>query len=193
MPHHGEEGLIMTARLKWSRDNMRPETGPERAQRRAWARGLAVGAPVRAFIGQGRPRPNGNGHPGRPTPQGVLVPLERVDRLARYLLQRDVTTHVRHGIKWKPSARQRRRLDQKAHQSSHRRLLESQRLDNPAGYVLAMSDTRGPAASAAIVDEPPRVGAWNEPARLGVTPPVMMENPPQRGFRVTDRRGEHRS
>jgi hypothetical protein len=67
------------------------ETGPQRAERRAAARGLTVGAPVRANIGVGDPPPNRLTHPKRRTapkvgPEGA-TPLDFGQRVERYRRQ----------------------------------------------------------------------------------------------------------
>jgi hypothetical protein len=207
---------------------MNKENGAQRAQRRAAARGLAVGAPVRVYHPDGVPGlhfgmqqaamvpkrvERFGGKPRvvfpRPTSQHELVPLERIDRMARYLLQRDVTTHVRHGSRWQPTPRQRRRLDKKARRISPQpypvtpeseRLAASWQRAEPVRELIEAGHVIHPDSPAAPVT-PEAFMAWDEPARLGVTPHVMSENPPQRersainrnGYRVVDRRGEHRS
>ena len=162
------------------------ETGAQRAQRRAAAHGLTVGAPVRAVLGKPTALNWPEAVPGRRYGQdhyagpGGAAPLDFGQRLSNYQIQASVRDHALVGTRWRPTPRQRRRLDKKARQSSYRKLLESQRLD---------------AATA----------PWNEPALVERvtnlatgeqrTEPLTAPVTPQQfaGFRVVDRRGEHRS
>lgn len=163
----------MTPTLKWSRDNMRPETGPERAARRAARNGLTVGAPVRAEVMTKTP----------PGPQHELVPLEFGERMTNYRLQVAVRDHCLTGARWRPTARQRRRLEHKARSASYRKLLASQSL-------------RGPYGTAADTPAWPTAEQRAEPLReLVASGAVIHPASPAapRGFRVVDRRGEHRS
>lgn len=180
---------------------MLTETGPQRAQRRAAVKGLTVGAPVRiTHPGYGFNAPNAAENRPRRDPAtyagpGGATPLERVDRLARYLLQREVATHVRQGGDWQPSARQFRRADHKARHAAA-----------PFGpkspdYV---PPTRGRRADLVIVDDPaPAVVRQDDPEFVPKVVTALLDpanevkperdrSTPYRGFRVVDRRGEHR-
>lgn len=182
----------------------RAETGAQRAQRRAAARGLIVGRSVAAqchgWLGLGDPPSSRHYVPREERAYagpGGATPLGRVDRLARYLLQREATTHQRQGSGWQPTDRQRRRLDHKARHAAA-----------PFGpksptYV---PSARGPAASAVILDDPPREIVTNlatgeqrtEPLSAPVSPQEFVKPERERsainrnGYRVVDRRGEHR-
>lgn len=156
------------------------ENGPQRTARRAAAKGLTVGAPVRAVVMTKT----------SPGPQHELVPLDFGTRLSNYRLQVSVRDHCISGKAWQPTARQYRRLDHKARHAAA-----------PFGPKNRPAEIQGRRADMVILDDPHPVAARNEPARLGVAPPVMQQNPPERersainrnGYRVVDRRGEHRS
>lgn len=198
---------------------MQTENGAQRAQRRAAAKGLTVGRSVaaqcRSWLGIGDPPSSRHYVPREERTYagpGGAAPLGRVDRLARYLLQRDVTTHARQGTGWQPTPRQRRRLDHKARTAAVRKYEAGKReearyaLEHGDAYYAAMSDTRGPAASAVIVDEQPHEIVTNlatgeqrtEPLSAPASPQEFVKPERERsainrnGYRVVDRRGEHR-
>lgn len=173
------------------------DSGPERAQRRAWARGLEVGKPVRVVHPGGDPRLHFGMQQSRMVPKRIglfggkplvvfprdagqreQVPLEFGERLSNYRIQQAVRTHSIGGTRWRPTPRQRRRLNHKARAAAKRHYVADQRARFEAAHREASHEL---------------VAAWNEPARLGVAPPVLMENPPERprGFTMIDRRGEH--
>lgn len=145
--------------------------GPQRQRARAHYLGFTVGPLVRAMVMTKTP----------PGPQRELVPLDFGTRLSNYHLQVSVRDHCISGKAWQPTARQYRRLDHKARHAAA-----------PFGPKNRPAEIQGRRANVVILDDPHPVAAWNEPARLGVAPPVMQQNPPERGFRVVDRRGEHR-
>lgn len=170
----------MTPTLKWSRDNMRPETGPERAARRAARNGLTVGAPVRAEVMTKTP----------PGPQHELVPLEFGERLTNYRLQVAVRDHCLTGARWQPTARQYRRLERKARHAQA-----------PFGPKNRPAQIQGRRVDMVILDDPPArlqlpPEAYTEPSGIEIPAAMRPErerSAMHRGFRVVDRRGEHRS
>lgn len=175
------------------------ENGAQRAARRAARAGLTVGAPVRIHynVPPRQPQPSTYWRKGGP---GTGVALERIDRMARYLLQRDVTTHVRHGSNWQPTPRQRRRLDHKARHAAapfgRDYIAEAYVAGNTPAWPTV--DQRAEPVRALIEaghvihpDSPavPRVPMVHTVGRQTEHGPTE----PARGFRVVDRRGEHRS
>lgn len=135
--------------------------GLQRAALRAHAKGLRVGYPVRAVLSKAQALNWPDAVPGKQYgqahyagPEGA-VPLEFGERIGNYRIQQAVRTHSIGGTKWRPTPRQRRRLDHKANR-------------------------------AAAPFKRPQPEPFAEPAPRG---PMIAQG---EGFRVVDRRGEHR-
>ena len=199
---HRTSPRVHSARL---RQDPRAETGAQRAQRRAAAKGLTVGAPVRAVLGRPTAMNWPEAVPGKRygqdhyAGQEGAAPLDVAARLFNYQTQVSVRGHALVGTNWQPTPRQFRRIIKNVSSRATREMLRADRDRRRPRYVapshevvtnLATGEQRTEPLAAPV--SPQQFAAWNEPARLGVAPPVMQQNPPERGFRVVDRRGEHR-
>lgn len=194
---HGQRGTAYLPVAKHRSRGQRAETGPQRAQRRAAARGLIVGQPVRVV------HPGGNllahyglqqahmvpkrihqfgGEPVVVFPRAqrpqMLEPLEFGERLSNYRLQQAVRTHHVGGTKWRPTARQRRRLD---HKANHAQAPFGRK--HPDYGQHRAEAMRGRRADLVIVDD--------DLTPLTVPTPRTPMIEQRSGFRVVDRRGEH--
>lgn len=180
------------------------DSGPARAERRARLKGLTVGRSVaeqcRGWLGVGDP-------PSSPllvpysertyAGPGGATPLEFGERLTNYRLQVATRDHCLTGRRWQPTARQYRRLERKARHAQA-----------PFGrkHPDYVSPTRGRATMLPVVlDERPTplvrlddpeftpkvVAALLDPANT--VPAERERSAMHRGFRVVDRRGEHKS
>jgi hypothetical protein len=173
------------------------DSGPARAERRARLKGLTVGRSVaeqcRGWLGVGDP-------PSSPllvpysertyAGPGGATPLEFGERLTNYRLQVATRDHCLTGRRWQPTARQYRRLERKARHAQA-----------PFGrkHPDYVSPTRGRATMLPVLDEPARVtpveanSVYRAAGGTGAKPQRERSAINPSGFRVVDRRGEHRS
>lgn len=152
-------------------------TGPQRAEARAHLHGLTVGELVRIthpnygfsvpFAAENRPRPM-----AKPRP---LVPLDFAQRLERYAGQACAVAGGVVGKRWRPTAAQRRRMRHKA---------------NHAAAPFGRDYTAEARLRQHEVVTSLETG---EQRTVPLAKPVSPEQFMPRGFRVVDRRGEHRA
>lgn len=220
---HGQRGTAYLPVAKHRRTGTRAETGPQRAQRRAAAHGLTVGAPVRAKIGIGvglvRVAPNPAWVPyGERVPVGQAgaVPLDVAARLFNYQAQAAVRGHALVGTNWKPTARQFRRIVKNVSSRATREALRDERgrrRPRAATSILCAESTMIGGRVEVCTNDPGHAGphhdlgsgqTWTavrrfDPAFVSKVVAALTTPKPERdrstqfrGYRVVDRRGEHR-
>jgi hypothetical protein len=173
----------------------RKPNGLQRAALRAHAKGLRVGYPVRAQVMTKT----------RPGPQNPLVPLEFGERISNYRVQQAVRTHSIGGTRWRPTPRQRRRLDHKANHvaAPFKRpqpepfaervtsLTTGEQRTEPLATPVTPEAFAEPVVRATAVES-----GWHEVSGTVAFPATPPPRGPMiaqgSGFRVVDRRGEHR-
>lgn len=184
---HGQRGTARTGRDVRGAD--RKPTGAQRAALRAHAKGLRIGNPVRAEIGRGVGHRSAAPHPAW-VPYGERVyvgpqgapPLEFGERITNYQVQASVRGHTLVGTRWRPTPKQRRRLDHKARHAQAPFKRPSAHYRKAAAEGLAALQ---PAKATAVETGWHKVSGTVE---LAPRTPMVEQ---RAGFRVVDRRREH--